>query len=381
MAAIYQIRALIAWLRCVAAYGARDPVAVSDIRHLEARTPDAARQLDAELRLAADEKENETFGDCQPDAILRPTGARFGYDIPPPRNVCAEMPALYALQLDAFLALNPALPRLLRLIAARALAYGRLNGATHLHAYKEYLGGRKRWVWVHGDPAVPCISLYGEPSDEDCPLFIPFEQWHSVTPEMPLSPAPLFQWQEHLLVQVLKMTTNVRTLACKLENLAHHAVRDALPRLEMLVSYGFNESEDFVAEGPLTRVREYVCAQNFINLAEWHRMTRRECVLGNVEQLTICYADAYVHVDRSMLDTLTPEHVDESLLRKSTSSGLLAEEHCPLVHAFGFVPTLTEYANPAFDVFGVPFRSVCDCLPDVMLIFAWLRGAAPRHVA
>lgn len=100
-------------------------------------------------------------------------------------------------------------------------------------------------------------------------------------------------------------------------------------------------------------------------------------MLRNVEHFTLCYSDAYVRADRSVLDALTLASVDESLLSRSIGHPLAKNN--TLVRAFGLVPTLTESDKAALGVLGAHLhdKSSDDCI-DLMLFLEYLRTAASR---
>ena len=390
MDGLFEYRTFIAWLRYVAAHGARDTVSPSDVTCLEARAPEAARRLAAAYRLAADEMIKYIPGNACVINQLRMTpdapGTRSEPFGPPRPDICAEEPALYALQLDAYLSIGSRVRRWLRLIAARALAYGRLNGAKNAQAYKEYRSGNKRWLWDRGEAPEPCNFPY----DDDLakwqiytrPRYIPFGEWYLIMPGKRISPAPVRKQNYMALHGILNMTTSVRTLACRAFYLTNPAVFNALPRLEKLVSPTMSfivtltpYRMPIAAEGSLVRVRDITSRKEGETPEEWYQVTRRGNVLGNVEQLTLCYSDAYVRTDRSMLDSLTLVNVDGSLLRVTLTTPLAMGD--PLVHAFGLVPTLTESDKAALGVLGahVPDKSIDECA-DLMLFLEYLRAAA-----
>ena len=103
MGGLLEYRAFVAWLRYVAAHGARDPVSQSDVTRLEVRAPEAARRLAAAHGLAADEIINTLQAMRTTPEAPSTRSEPFG---PPLPDICAEEPALYALQLDAYLSIG-----------------------------------------------------------------------------------------------------------------------------------------------------------------------------------------------------------------------------------------------------------------------------------
>ena len=382
---VYECRGVAAWLRCVAAYGAQDPVSPSDIPHLEARASESARRLDAEY---LDAEYRFVQGQRNRNNMIS-SGMSSEPSGPPRPDVCAELPALYALQLDAFLSICPSVRPWLRLIAARALAYGRLNGAENVQAYRDYLGGHKRCVWDRGNGPVPRYFPYSD--DTDCVNYIPLEEWDLITPGQRITPIPIPYGPSPIaLKRIFKMATSVRTLACKLSVAQLYIDRDvdcdALPRLDKLTTSDTQSAGLWpLSARTITRVREYFCTSCRI-MPELYRMIHGENVFGNLERIKRCCDDTYVYADRTMLDTLLPDRVDESLLRERCSSTLANND--PLVRAFGFVQTLTESENAALEMLGGPLpveafsgspiivRTIRRSRHGALLLLEWLRTAA-----
>lgn len=296
------VRAFVAWLRCVAAYGARDAVQPSDIPLLEARARDAADWLMAEYHLVADEKDSRLHTELYRErvrAIPAAAGTRFG-QVPVDDDVCAEMPALNTLHLEAYKRLDPALPRWLRLTAARALAYGRLKGAEDASAYAAYLTAPHLPVWRDRDEAAePWTAEFRDVPDaqfRETPFTYPLTWWYAVMPGTRLSPQPVattFTSVSLAISRILAMATSVRTLACAFARwLDAPALTDALSMLETLI---VNSALPDASHGPLTRVRKVVNAWP-IALEDM----RRACagVLTSVQRYTRICDDGYVVLDR-----------------------------------------------------------------------------------
>lgn len=374
------VRSFIAWLRCVAAYGARDAVSHSDIPLLEMRARDAAERLNAEYCRAADEKDSKYKTDlyrARLRAIPARAGTRFGQS--PLPDIGAEMPALYTLHLDAYLQLDATLPRWLRLTAARALAYGRLKGADNAHAHEAFLAADHRWVWRDRDEAAePWTAKLRDVPDAvfaKMPFKIPLSRWYSVMPDIRLSPRPVtttFAIVSDSISRILAMATSARTVACTHASwLADPALADALPRLEKVII------EDYVLpDGPglgyLSRVRD-VSNEREVILEDLHRATRPGHALANVERYTMICDDGFVRIDRRMLDALTPAHVDQDLLRFDMWD---QEEpfESPLTRVFGLDPELTEEER-AFRDGLVTSTSVEWFGRDVVLLYLeWMRA-------
>ena len=295
------VRAFLAWLRCVAAFGARDAVQPSDIPLLEARARDAAEELMDQYRLAADEKDSRLHTELYRErvrAIPAAAGMRFGQV--PVEDIGAEMPALHALHLDAYNRLDPALPRWLRLTAARALAYGRLKGVTDSGAYAAYLTAPHFSVWRDRDAAAePWTAEFRSVPDaqfRDTPFTYPLTWWYAVMPGTWLSPQPVattFTSVNLAISRILAMSASVRTLACTFTRwLDTPALTDALPALETLI---INSALPDTTHGPLLHVRTVVNAWP-IALEDVRRAFVN--VLMSAERYTRICDDGYMVLDR-----------------------------------------------------------------------------------
>ena len=172
------------------------------------------------------------------------------------------------------------------------------------------------------------------------------------------------------------MATSVRTVTCTYaEWLEDPMLVDALPRLEKLI-LDDSALPDGAAQGPLSRVRDMSNGWA-VTLEDLHRATRRGGVLGNVERYTRICSDGFVRVDRRVLDSLTPAHVDQGLLSEEADNF----EVDPLVRAFGVAPTLTDHESAFVDAL---FDALSAFMPDedtgqrsvIPLYVAWLHAAS-----
>jgi len=293
-------------------------------------------------------------------------------------DIGAEMPAIHALQLDAYVQMDGLLPRWLRLTIARALAYGRLKGAVHAQAYEEFLAADHRWVWRDRDEAVePWTAEFRDVPDthvDQMPFRIPLATWYSMIPGKRLSPRPLACCFGNLSIsRILTMATSARTVVCTYATwLVDPTLTDALPRLEKLI-FDDHALPHGSAQGPLARVRDMSNEWSVI-LEDLYRSTRRGNVLGNVERYTRICNDGFVRLDRRGLDTLTSAHIDPGLL----SVEVHPSEVDPLVRAFGVPPALTERERAFVDALSAFLSEVTEAERGIILLYLeWARAAQP----
>lgn len=284
--------------------------------------------------------------------IAERPGTRFGHT--PLPDIGAEMPALHALHLDAYLQLDAIPYRWMRLTVARALAYGRLKGAANAQAYEEFLAVDHRWVWRDRDEdAEPWMAQYRDVPDEQLSL-MPFRLslavWYSVVPGTRLSPRPMvdeyggFEDISLSAQRILAMATSVRTVACQGWYLPRDTVfEDTAPRLEKLIITDYSLIDVLDHTPLLARARE-ISFRDYDFLESLYHATRRGGPLGNVERLTQIYNDGYVRVDRHVFDMLTPEHVDQALLSEISFDSL--------ARATGIAPTFTEHESALINALG-----------------------------
>lgn len=367
MDGILAVRSFIAWLRCVAAYGAKHAVQSSDMPLLEARAHRAAELLREEYRTAAveeDKKFETKLYRRRVCAISARTGTRFGPDAIP--DIGAEMPALYAHHYDAYSELYAVRQRWLRLTVARALAYGRLKGAANAQAYEEFLAADHRWVWRGRDEAAePWTAEFRDEPDEyvcSMPFDIDIPMWYSMIPGTRLSPRPLatdFDIVRVAISRILAKATSVRTVACPSAMwLDDPALVDALPQLNKLI-VDDNPLPSGTARGPLSRV---VVMANKCPVALQHLRdaTRRGHTLGQLKWYTRISHDGLVSVKRRILDTLTPAHVDLGVLGDTASRRSVD----PLTRATGIAPELTEYESEFLNALSMPLQDESDIEDD-----------------
>ena len=376
MKKVREIRNILAWLRCAAAYGARNAVSPSEIPHLEARGCDAAERLKNEYLALG-----ESFGFPKARTLATRTGTRFkDTDLLLP-DPSVEMPALNALQLEEYDKLgeynNPdhiaswVFPRYLRLVVARALAYGRLNGAGNERAYAAYLNEDHRGTWRNRDEeSEPWTAEYRDVPDEEfyeMPFGTSLSMWYSCMPGTRLSPTPAHVLLNLAEPEILSMATSLRTLAFCSTGEILPPLPGAFPHLEKLIIS--SHMNDDTATSPIP-VRELVCWPYFFSIWELYKRTRRENVLGNVQRCTVVTASGYIRLDRTVLDADSSRwHHDKFLC----SNGLINKDH-PLVSEFHLEATLSPSDRAALDALH-KYTAKDNYFPsDAMLYLEWLRA-------
>ena len=373
---VMRARKLIAWLRCVAAYGARYSVHTKNIPGLEARAPVAIAWLNGQ-----DQRRHHSTRWDWAGPSIRPITLSLLDDLG------AKAPALYKLLYSAYMRLSGTLPRSLRFVAALALAYGQLKGAANARAYKAYLAADHDGVWRGRDEAAePWTAQFrGVPDTHFDRMFdlFPLAKWYSVTPGIRISPAPhVFCTHDlrHAICRVLWLTTNVRTLAIPIRFLNQLCLPyiDVLPRLDkLIVNHNCRGSLSVrnAIRGPLTRVRELVSIRGVFSLAELYRHTRPGNILRRLERNTHIYADGYVRIDRAMLDALDSEHVDAEVLHGFKTMRIPVSQDA-LVRALGAVPTITDDERARLDALRAYAWDAPHYSEDMMAFLEWLRAAA-----
>lgn len=375
-----EIRHILAWLRCAAAYGARNAVSPSEIPRLEVRGREVAERLKNE-NLAATNFEITGSDYCVPttydERIARITarlGTRFKEaDLLLP-DLSVEMPALNALQLEEYDKLEPVptdslwefLPSI-RLAAARALAYGRLNGAGNERAYAAYLNEDHRGTWRNRDEeSEPWTAEYRDVPDEefyDTPLGTSLSRWYSSMPGTRLSPAPCCGLSNLAEREIVSMSTRLRTLACRTTECFMSGQPVLLP--EKLITRFLKTSDPAVSPMP---VRELVWHYRPSYIADLRYLLPRDKALANVDRCTLVTNNGLIRLDRTVLDAFASTHENESL---ANVSGIVNRSH-PLISEFGAEPTFTHADHKIIDTLLSPrcFRA------EAMLYYEWLRAAA-----
>ena len=380
-----EVRNILAWLRCAAAYGARNAVSPSEIPRLEARGRDAAERLKTEYF----SEQNNCYGGAIGNANMNGekvgcttarTGTRFkGTDLLLP-DLSVEMPALNTLQLEEYEKLDPNpiwefLP-IIRLTTARALAYGRLNGAGNEHAYAAYLNENHPGTWRNRDEeSEPWTAEYRDVPDEEfyqTPLGATLAKCYSCMPGTRLSPAPVYIHGNLAVHEIFSMATRLRTLACRSTDEILPPPPGAFPHLEkLIISYDMKD-DTAMSPSPIP-VRELVYYPYTYSIRELYNLTRHENVLGNVQRCTLVTSPGYIHLDRTVLDADSSWwHHDDFF---PGVARFVNQDH-PLVSEFHLEATLSPSDRAALEALHVYRARDKYCATDAMLYLEWLPAAA-----
>ena len=207
--------------------------------------------------------------------------------------------------------------------------------------------------------------------------------------EQPLEPNGA---QSDMLHRLLTLTSSVHTLALhgpQMYCLGSRRMASALPRLESLIvgppapiNGPIPERGDawLAPEGPITHVRHLAIYHRITeNVEDVVIFTRPGFALSSVESLTTFYSDAFVRIDRQMLDALVPEFTSTAL----PGTWIPWQRHPrasddQLAQILGVVPTLTAREHA---LLAALHAHTPDENPEqrawAMAFLEWLRTAAP----